>query len=124
MSNAGLMSAMKDVTNKSPADYKLVESTFGAGMFFDSSKEQIECLHSVSPAIHIPNFKFPILYMNGSEDHRDSENRWLELSLESDPTKLSQLKVYDGGDHFFTHDTRFVDDIIERFDTFIQKETS
>ena len=32
----------------------------------------------------------------------------------------SELKVYEDGDHFFCHDTRFVDDILERMYKFIQ----
>jgi len=83
-------------------------------MFFEQADAHVACLKSVSPAEHIPKVQFPILFMNGSEDHRDSENKWLELCL----NKNSELKVYDGGDHFFTHDERFLEDILTRFDTY------
>jgi pimeloyl-ACP methyl ester carboxylesterase len=111
MSSKGLMDALVGVTKKSPADWKLVESTFGAGMYFDQALQQIECMHTVKPADHIPFYEFPILFFNGSEDHRDSEDKWLSLCKHQD---LSSLKVYQGGDHFFSHDSRFVDDVIDR----------
>lgn len=111
MSNKGLLGAMIDVTKKSPADWRLVECTFGAGLFFDQGTQQIECMHSVKPADHIPTYHFPVLFFNGSEDYRDSENKWLSLCKNQEK---SSLKVYEGGDHFFTHDSRFVDDVIDR----------
>ncbi|CAJ1958184.1 unnamed protein product [Cylindrotheca closterium] len=115
MSNASLMGTFKDVTAKSPADWKLIESTFGAGMFFDSAVDQVEVLHSVKPADHIPNLDFPILFMNGSEDYRDSEKLWLSLCKVQEG---SSLKVFEGGDHFFTHDSRFVSEMMDMMDTF------
>lgn len=115
MSNQSLMGAMKSVAEKSPADWKLIESTFGAGQFFDSGAEQVECIHTVNPADHIPNLKFPILFFNGSEDHRDSEEKWLSLCHDKE---RSDLKVYEGGDHFFSHDSRFVPDLTDRLDQF------
>jgi pimeloyl-ACP methyl ester carboxylesterase len=115
MSNKGITEAMLGVTKKSPADWKLVESTFGAGFRFDQAVQQVECLHTVKPADHIPSYDFPILFFNGSEDHRDSEDKWLSLCKDQE---RSSLKVYEGGDHFFSHDSRFVDDIIERMEKF------
>lgn len=117
MTNASLMGAMKDATVKSPADWKLVESTFGAGMFFDSATDQVKVLHSVAPADHIPNLDFPILFFNGSEDYRDSEDKWLSLCKVQ---QGSSLHVFEGGDHFFTHDSRFVHDMLDRMDTFVK----
>eukprot|EP00529_Nitzschia_sp_RCC80_P031575 CAMPEP_0113513804 /NCGR_PEP_ID=MMETSP0014_2-20120614/40063_1 /TAXON_ID=2857 /ORGANISM="Nitzschia sp." /LENGTH=367 /DNA_ID=CAMNT_0000410243 /DNA_START=99 /DNA_END=1202 /DNA_ORIENTATION=- /assembly_acc=CAM_ASM_000159 len=115
MSNMGLMGAMMSVSKKSPADWKLIESTFGAGNFFDQGAEQVDCLHTVDPAGHIPNLKFPIIFFNGSEDHRDSEDKWLSLCHDKE---RSYLKVYEGGDHFFSHDSRFVSDLTDRLDKF------
>lgn len=113
MSNKGLMEAMVGVTKKSPADWHLVDSVYGAGMFFAQGVQQVECMHSVKPADHIPTYDFPVLFFNGSEDHRDSENKWLSLCK----NKKSSLKVYEGGDHFFSHDSRF-DDIVQRMTQF------
>jgi pimeloyl-ACP methyl ester carboxylesterase len=115
MSNKGLMGAMLSVAAKSPAQWKLVESTFGAGMWFQQGQAQVECLKTVAPAEYIPLYKFPIMFVNGSDDHRDSEDRWLSLCQNQE---LSSLHVYDGGDHFFSHDDRFVEDLLRRIDAF------
>jgi hypothetical protein len=118
MSNEGLMKTLLKVTIKSPADWKLIESTFGAGMFFADSEAQIQCLHSISPANHIPSYSFPVIFLNGSEDHRDSEEKWLRLCKDQE---RSYLKVYEGGDHFFSHDSRFYQDILDRMDEFARQ---
>jgi pimeloyl-ACP methyl ester carboxylesterase len=121
-SNATLMGMMLDMTKKSTADYKLVETVFGAGMFFDQAVAQVECLRLSNPAQYIPQIKVPILYMNGSKDYRDSEDKWLEISLKNDSTGVaSELKVYEGGDHFFMHDSQFVEDVLESIHAFAKK---
>jgi pimeloyl-ACP methyl ester carboxylesterase len=114
-SNATMMSMMQNVVSKSTADFYLNETSLAAGMFFQQSNKQVECLKLVEPEFLIPLITVPILYMNGSKDYRDSEQKWLSLCARQD---LSSLKVYDDGDHFFTHDTRFVDDMIERWHNF------
>jgi pimeloyl-ACP methyl ester carboxylesterase len=115
MSNKGMMGAMFSVATKSPAQWKMVESTFGAGMWFQQGQAQVECLKTVAPAEYIPRYKFPILFVNGSADYRDSEDRWLSLCQDQ---QLSSLHVYDGGDHFFSHDDRFVEDLLVRIDAY------
>lgn len=114
-SNAQMMNLMKKVASKSTADFYINETSFASGMFFQQGERQVECLKSVAPETLIPTIDIPILFMNGSKDYRDSENKWLDLCVRKD---LSSLKVYEGGDHFFTHDKRFVDDIVERWDSF------
>ena len=121
MSNKALMAAMLGTVKKSKADYHLVETTFGAGYFFQQGGAQCDCMHAVAPAQIIPNLNMPILFFNGSEDYRDSEDKWLELCR---CKELSSLQVYDGGDHFFCHDTRFVHDMLDRIDTFVQATSS
>eukprot|EP00977_Amphora_coffeiformis_P017329 scaffold5547_cov163-Amphora_coffeaeformis.AAC.9 len=121
MSNKALMKAMMDVTKKSPANYKLVESVFGAGMNFRQGNAQTVCMHTVAPADHIPHYDFPILFFNGSEDYRDSETQWLSMCKDQG---RSALKVYEGGDHFFTHDERFLIDLLDRMDTFAKQVAS
>lgn len=113
-SNATLLSLMAKEAQKSKADYKLIETSLGAGMYFDQAAAQVELLKAVAPADHIPNLEFPLLFMNGSEDYRDSEGVWLELCT----NKKSELKVYEGGDHFFTHFSCFLDDMMARFDAY------
>ena len=97
---------------------KLIESTFGAGQFFTQGIQQVECLKAVNPEDWIPLYTFPILYMNGALDHRDCENLWLNLCQNK---TFSSLKVYEHGDHFFTHDSRYVEDILQRIDNFAQQ---
>lgn len=121
MSNKALMSAMMGTVEKSKADYHLVECSFAAGMFFQQGPAQCDCLHAVAPADIIPSLSFPILYFNGSEDYRDSEIKWLDLCRDKE---RSSLKVYDGGDHFFCHDSRFVEDMLKRMDEFIRATVS
>ena len=83
--------------------------------FFDKGMQKVEVMHSVKPSVHIPSFEFPVLFMNGSEDYRDSEDTWLGLCKDQE---RSTLKVYDGGDHFFSHDTRLYKDVVDQLDTF------
>ena len=75
MSNKTLTSAMMNQSTKT-ADYHIHECSFGSGMFFQQGAAQCDCLHSVAPADLIPSLNIPILYFDGSEDHRDSENKW------------------------------------------------
>lgn len=117
-SNATLMKLMLGETKKSRADFHLMDTVFAAGMFFDQADAHVECLRAVAPADYIPNIPFPILFMNGSEDYRDSETKWLELCRNKE---ASELKVYEGGDHFFMHDTRFVEDVFNRWEAFAKK---
>jgi pimeloyl-ACP methyl ester carboxylesterase len=120
MTNEALMKLMWGEMKKSKIThwYHLMPSTFGAGMFFDQAPAQVTCLKEVAPATLLPSYadKMPILYMNGSDDHRDSETKWKGLST----AKGSELHVYQGGDHFFTHDERFVEDILTRMDALVK----
>lgn len=118
MTNKTLIKSMLSVSKKSKADYHLVEAVYGCGMCFQQASNLCDCLHAVAPADHTPNFNFPVLYFNGSEDYRDSEDTWLAPCRNQE---LSSLKVYEGGDHFFLHDSRFVTDMLERIDKFSKK---
>jgi hypothetical protein len=90
----------------------LGESIFCAGLFFTKTDHVVQLMRSIAPVEHIFKLPFPILFLNGSEDNRDSEDRWLEACTRK---KESKLKVYDGGDHFFAHDSRFVVEVIHSF---------
>lgn len=114
VSNKAMTGVMLGATEKSSAKWKIVESTFGAGFFFFQGDKQVECLQGVAPAEIIPDLDMPILFFNGAEDYRDSEDLWLELCKD----KKSELKVYEKGDHFFCHDAQFVDDMLDRMDVF------
>jgi pimeloyl-ACP methyl ester carboxylesterase len=118
-SNYALMKLMLPAITKNIAkdnnDYHLVDGVFGAGMWFDQVANHVQCLQDVAPATLLPHIPIPILYLNGSLDHRDCENKWLNLSA----APHSKLKVYEGGDHFFTHDRRFIDDIFAQIIEFV-----
>mmetsp|Transcript_14129 Transcript_14129/g.30699 ORF Transcript_14129/g.30699 Transcript_14129/m.30699 type:complete len:350 (+) Transcript_14129:144-1193(+) len=117
MNNKAIMGLMMGAIGKSKADYHLVECCYSGGMFFQQGPAQCDCMHAVAPADIIPTLDFPILFFNGSKDHRDSEAKWLALCSDKEQ---SSLKVYEGGDHFFCHDSRFVDDMLHRIDEFVQ----
>ncbi|CAB9509698.1 expressed unknown protein [Seminavis robusta] len=121
MSNATLMKLMAGEMKKSTATefHYILASTFGAGMFFDQGHAQVECLRTVAPADMLASITIPIVYMNGSADYRDSEDKWLQLTKVQEGK--SELKVYEGGDHFFSHDARFLSDVLSRMDAFAKK---
>lgn len=58
--------------------------------------------------------KVKILFINGEKDHRDSEKLYLEAA-----GKKSKLINYEGADHFFSHDVRFFERVIEDIQTFV-----
>jgi hypothetical protein len=70
-------------------------------MFFKQAHAQIAILRGSDPRKALPAFKGPVLFANGSRDHRDSEKKWVQACTKG------TLIVYDGGDHFFSHDRRF-----------------
>lgn len=117
MNNKSLMNALMGAVGKSKADFHLVETCYAAGMFFQQGVAQCDCMHAVRPAAIIPDLAFPILFFNGELDHRDSENLWLSLCADK---ARSSLKVYEGGDHFFCHDSRFVNDMLDRIVEFVK----
>jgi fermentation-respiration switch protein FrsA (DUF1100 family) len=59
--------------------------------------------------------KIGILFINGEKDYRDSEQIWLEAA-----GNKSKLLTYEGADHFFSHDNRFYDRLIEDISDFIR----
>eukprot|EP01107_Rhizomastix_libera_P011132 TRINITY_DN2850_c0_g2_i1.p1 TRINITY_DN2850_c0_g2~~TRINITY_DN2850_c0_g2_i1.p1 ORF type:complete len:341 (+),score=76.25 TRINITY_DN2850_c0_g2_i1:2-1024(+) len=78
-----------------------------SGYFFECSKEMVEILKTINPCSTLPNYNNPILFLNGSKDHHDSDEKFLSVC------KSGELKVYEGGDHFFTHDPAFFDTFID-----------
>uniref|UniRef100_A0A7S0CBL0 Serine aminopeptidase S33 domain-containing protein n=2 Tax=Proboscia inermis TaxID=420281 RepID=A0A7S0CBL0_9STRA len=93
-------------------------SMLRGGVFFEQSSKMFDCMQSVNPADYIPHLSFPLLYLNGSNDwgRANSDKRWLKMSIDQDN---SSLKVYYGGDHFFSHDSRFFDDVINEINRFV-----
>lgn len=62
----GLTKAAKQV------DRELLADLLRGGYYFHQGNEQIEILKNSSPEIGLARFEGPILFINGSEDHRDS----------------------------------------------------
>lgn len=85
------------------------------GMFFQQGRQQIEILLQTEPQPALRKVKIPVLFVNGSRDHRDSEQRWLES------TEKGQLIVYDGADHFFSHDQRYAQRFVDDSAAFLAK---
>lgn len=88
----------------------MMSMSLRTGMFFHQADAQIAVLKASHPAATLPHFQGPVLFINGSLDHRDSEQIWLKAS------QNGKLIVYEGADHFFSHDNRtmqkFIDDCV------------
>jgi pimeloyl-ACP methyl ester carboxylesterase len=85
----------------------------GVGMFFHQALAHVEILKATNPRKSLPAFSGKLLFVNGSKDHRDSENAWLAAS------KHGKLVVIDGGDHFFSHDDRYFGTFMKEMETFL-----
>jgi pimeloyl-ACP methyl ester carboxylesterase len=80
----------------------ILTATLRAGVYFDQSEAQITILKQSNPRDSLPKFPGKLLFVNGTKDHRDSEGIWVSVS------QNGQLIDYESGDHFFSHDNRFL----------------
>uniref|UniRef100_A0A6B2L9Q0 FYVE-type domain-containing protein n=1 Tax=Arcella intermedia TaxID=1963864 RepID=A0A6B2L9Q0_9EUKA len=92
-------------------DQEVLENTaIRPGMYFNSASDQVAVLEKSNPFVSLPKFQGPIMFANGTMDHRDSEAVWQALS------KNAKLKLYHG-DHFFLSDKvnfpLFVEDVLQ-----------
>lgn len=78
----GLIKSAKHV------DKEVLADMMRAGYYFQQGDQQVEMLKNSAPESGLKKFEGPVLFINGSEDHRDSEQRWLKAC------KRGQLKVY------------------------------
>ncbi|RHY34692.1 hypothetical protein DYB32_000721 [Aphanomyces invadans] len=85
------------------------------GFFFHQAKAQIAILKASNPADALKKYRGPVLFINGSKDHHDSDTIWLAAATGPG----SKLTVYDGGDHFFSHDTRFMPRFLDDLHAFV-----
>jgi pimeloyl-ACP methyl ester carboxylesterase len=90
------------VKNGNIDELLIIHSCLRTGMFFGQASAQIKILRESNPRDSLPKYSGKILFINGSKDHRDSETIWKSLC------QHGELKVYEGGDHFFSHDKRFL----------------
>lgn len=83
--------------------------TLRPGFFFQQARAQLDVMRASDPRAALPRYGGPVLFVNGSRDHRDSERVW------RDAAPRGRLEVYEGADHFLSHDdryaARFVEDI-------------
>ncbi|KAJ3338110.1 hypothetical protein HDU93_009981 [Gonapodya sp. JEL0774] len=101
-------------------DHKLMmDAGLRTGFYFDQNVNQIEILRQTDSAAALAKYPRPVLFVNGSKDHSDSENKWLEVSNTANGGK-SKLVVYKGGDHGFSHDKRFKDEFTTEIKTFFE----
>lgn len=54
------------------------ELALRSGMYFKQGKEQVEILSNSDPLASLPRFDGRVLFINGTLDHRDSEQKWVE----------------------------------------------
>eukprot|EP00611_Tribonema_gayanum_P014935 TRINITY_DN264_c0_g1_i1.p1 TRINITY_DN264_c0_g1~~TRINITY_DN264_c0_g1_i1.p1 ORF type:complete len:393 (-),score=91.02 TRINITY_DN264_c0_g1_i1:569-1747(-) len=83
------------------SDECLLEISLRPGMFFRQGVQQVDILAASDPLASLPKFPGPILFINGSRDHHDAQDAWRAAA------RAASLIVYEGADHFFTHDSRF-----------------
>jgi pimeloyl-ACP methyl ester carboxylesterase len=104
MRPASLLDGMRrEVKKNGHLSDALLEGTIRPGFFFGQGGAQVAIMRESDPRSSLPRFEGRTLFVNGSKDHRDSEGKWVAASA------LGRLKVYEGADHFFSHDTRFCD---------------
>ena len=60
-------------TGLAPWEFEI--AFFTAGMFFAGFPKFVEIMKATDPASALPHFDGPVLFMNGTKDHRDSEKR-------------------------------------------------
>jgi pimeloyl-ACP methyl ester carboxylesterase len=96
----------------------ILKMSLRTGMFFHQALSQTDILSSTNSAAALSRFHGPILFINGSRDHRDSEQLWLD-SVQTEGQVESKLIVYEGADHFFSHDTRFQQRLIDDMKGFL-----
>src|SRR3954452_9445109 len=98
MSQAILLTMMRSTFLKNrnmDASLVLTES-LRTGFYFRQNEEQIAILKVSDPVAGLAKYGRPVLFVNGSADHRDSEGKWLAVSNKASGDK-SELVVYEGG---------------------------
>jgi pimeloyl-ACP methyl ester carboxylesterase len=107
----GIVSAAK--SNKHLNTEMIFDTSLRPGAFFGQGLAQVKILEQSNPRESLPKYKGKVLFINGSKDHRDSENIWTSLCN-------GQLIVYDDADHFFSHDNRYFPTLMNDMHTFFE----
>ncbi|KAJ3352998.1 hypothetical protein HDU91_005936 [Kappamyces sp. JEL0680] len=96
----------------------LMDIALRTGMFFHQGKQQVAILQNSDPRSALPLYPGQILFINGAKDHRDSEQVWVKCS------QHARLIVYEGADHFFSHDDRFLQRFVDDLQAFVSEENA
>ena len=116
MTSKTMTNLMISVCNKHKfLDQQLVdECSFKPGMYFHNGMSHCDVLRSCKSVAAMLKFLGPVCYLGGSLDHHDMADSLLATSKANEQaTKgsvddvLTRAVRYEGGDHFFSHDTRF-----------------
>lgn len=94
----------------------MIEELSKSGTYFKHYEQNIALLKSTDPRLNLSKGKAKCLFINGEKDYRNSEDIWLQSAGEG-----SKLIVYEGADHFFSHDNRFFERLIDDINSFIQE---
>ena len=78
------------------------ECSLEPGMYFQQGLAHIAVLRATDSVNKMQRFKGQVVYIDGSKDHHDMRDRLVEAG-----EGRAAAIVYEGGDHFFSHDTRF-----------------
>jgi pimeloyl-ACP methyl ester carboxylesterase len=95
------------------------ECVAGPSMFFQRGMEQVAVLQQTQPVAALQNYRGPVLFADGSKDHHDNRDRLLAVAQANNPR--SRVVVYEGGDHFFSHDRRFFAQFIDEIENFTRE---
>jgi pimeloyl-ACP methyl ester carboxylesterase len=117
MTSATMTGLMLGITAKHKfLDKELISScSTQPGMYFHSGSSHCKLLRSCKSLEAMQRFFGPVCYIGGSLDHRDMAAALLNTSRKNEASRnvsnsvmLTRSICYEGGDHFFSHDTRFI----------------
>ncbi|KAJ3006201.1 UNVERIFIED_CONTAM: hypothetical protein HDU68_004213, partial [Siphonaria sp. JEL0065] len=111
---SGMASQAK--SNGHISESMLSEIAMDCGFFFNQGKQQIEILQATDSARWLSKFNGPVLVLDGSKDHHDSHEKWINACGNRAEAKGN---LYEGGDHFFSHDDRFFGQVVNDILAFI-----
>ncbi|KAJ1562426.1 hypothetical protein HK096_010010 [Nowakowskiella sp. JEL0078] len=111
MSPATLLKGMQSqaMSNGHISKDILQDTIMRCGCFFGQGSKQVEILSGTDSKAALEKYDGPVLFINGSKDHHDSDKIWLAACKNQD----SKLEIYEGADHFFSHDDRFMNTFME-----------
>ena len=98
----------------------LKECSVDPGFFFQTTKQQVAVLRATNSVEAMKKFHGPVLYLQGGKDHHDMEQALLAVGNKSSRPAVASYTFPDG-DHFFSHDVRYVEEFYHRVDLFLEE---